>query len=225
MSTVIDWFLPGQISLLGLKGVISSYPRSFLILTLQVSVDHPGASYIGKQARKLRSKRPMNVCSQMIISQHFMKKRSICSVWPAKRGPLNPLRLAFSSCPWCSLKEWVKPGWRRFSQLISTPQGVNVKMNVLCANVHPCFFELSCLKLRKRGLCYRTKLGSAYTCTAKPIYCRQVVVKENVAFTPHQARSPRQLVLKTPELLAEFHKAFLFIYYFKLRYSGFTMFS
>ena len=98
-------------------------------------------------------------------------------------------------------------------------------MNVLCANVHPCFFELSCLKLRKRGLCYRTKLGSTYTCTAKPIYCRQVVVKENVAFTPHQARSPRQLVLKTPELLAEFHKAFLFIYYFKLRYSGFTMFS
>ena len=70
----------------------------------------------------------------------------------------------------------------RFSQLISTPQGVNVKMNVLCANVHPCFFELSCLKLRKRGLCYRTKLGSTYTCTAKPIYCRQVVVKENVAF-------------------------------------------
>ena len=61
MSAVIDWFLPGQISLLGLQGVISSYSKSFLILTLQVSVDHPGASYIGKQARKLRSERSTNV--------------------------------------------------------------------------------------------------------------------------------------------------------------------
>ena len=57
-----NWlFLPGQYSLLGLKGVISSYSRSFLILILQVSVDHPAASYMGKQARKLRSETSMNV--------------------------------------------------------------------------------------------------------------------------------------------------------------------
>ena len=84
---------------------------------------------------------------------------------------------------------------------------------------------LSCLKLRKGGLCCRTKPGSAYPYTVKSIYWQQVVVKESAVFTPCQARSPRQLVLKTPELLAEFHKAFLFIYYFKLRYSRFTMFD
>ena len=58
--------------------------------------------------------------------------------------------------------------------------------------------------------CYWIKLGSTHSCTVKPIYWHQIVVKEGGAFIAgHQARSPGRLVLKTPELLGKLQQSFL----------------
>ena len=61
------------------------------------------------------------------------------------------------------------------------------------------------------SLCYGTKLGSPHSCTVKPVYWHQVVVKESAAFNErHQTRSPRQLMLKKPKLsLIVFREQFL----------------
>ena len=59
-----------------------------------------------------------------------------------------------------------------------------------------CFVLLSVLSTS----CYWIKLGSTHSCTVKPIYWHQIVVKESAA-AGHRARSPGQPVLKTPELL------------------------
>ena len=61
-----------------------------------------------------------------------------------------------------------------------------------------CFVLLSVLSTS----CYWIKLGSTHLRTVKPIYWPQIVVKESAAFIAgHRARSPGQLVLKTPGLL------------------------